>query len=303
MIRFAVIHRAKDGLALSASTDVDSGVELRDSKRYAKLLSKKSRQFPVRSIMHVGRFNVCFTTEADVCFLMICETTFATVLAYSFLDDLKKEFLGQYTRGAVEKAIRPYSFIEFDAHIQKAKQRYNSTRTLNTRINLSDLNEELKNNPPYEITESELGMITSMDGGTKAYKATTIGTSRSKLSPLSWFASISLLLSALCALLNLIRIVPYLSHHDEDEVPWKTISLAFFLSSIANLLQCYALLHPLRFRQLLSWICAVTSLFFLYYLNDLRDNSQVTFHLVATICITFYIWKRTLQGKLPNYDV
>ena len=58
MIRFAVIHRAKDGLALSASTDMESGVELRECKRYAKLISRKARQFPVRCTMSVGRFRI-----------------------------------------------------------------------------------------------------------------------------------------------------------------------------------------------------------------------------------------------------
>ena len=58
MIRFAVVHRAKDGLALSASTDMDSGIELRDSKRFAKILSRKARQFPVRCTMTVGRFKI-----------------------------------------------------------------------------------------------------------------------------------------------------------------------------------------------------------------------------------------------------
>lgn len=58
MIRFAVVHRAKDGLALSASTDIDSGIELRDSKRFAKILSRKARQFPVRCTMTVGRFKI-----------------------------------------------------------------------------------------------------------------------------------------------------------------------------------------------------------------------------------------------------
>jgi hypothetical protein len=58
MIRFAVVHRSKDGLALSASTDIDSGIELRDSKRYSKMLSRKARQFPVRCTMTVGRFKI-----------------------------------------------------------------------------------------------------------------------------------------------------------------------------------------------------------------------------------------------------
>ena len=114
MIKFAVVHRASDGLALSASTDMEAGVELRESKRLSKLLSRKARNYPVRSTMEVGRFRIFFTTESDVCFLLICEVNFAAVLAFSFLDDLKREFLMKYTKGAVEKALRPYSFIDFD---------------------------------------------------------------------------------------------------------------------------------------------------------------------------------------------
>lgn len=48
-----------------------------------------------------------------MCFLVICEINFAEVLAFSFLDDLKKEFLAKYPKTAVEKAVRPYSFIDF----------------------------------------------------------------------------------------------------------------------------------------------------------------------------------------------
>lgn len=44
---------------------------------------------------------------------MICEVSYAPVLAFSFLDDVKREFLQQYPKPAIEKAVRPYSFIEF----------------------------------------------------------------------------------------------------------------------------------------------------------------------------------------------
>ena len=60
MIKFAVVHRARDGLALSASTDTEAGVELRESKRFAKLLSRKARNYPVRSTMAVGRFRILY---------------------------------------------------------------------------------------------------------------------------------------------------------------------------------------------------------------------------------------------------
>ena len=54
-----------------------------------------------------------FLTENDVCCLMICEKSYAAVLAFSFLDDIKKEFLQQYPKPAIEQTVRPYSFIEF----------------------------------------------------------------------------------------------------------------------------------------------------------------------------------------------
>ena len=302
MIRFAVIHRAKDGLALSASTDVESGVELRESKRYAKIISKKARQFPIRSIMQVGRFNVCFLTESEVCFLMICEASYAQVLGYSFLEDLKKDFLNQYTRGAVEKAVRPYSFIEFDANIQKVKQRYNSTRTMNTRVNLSEINDELSKNPPYQVTEHDLG-VSQLNGPTSSFTATPVGHT-SKLIPLSWIAKLSCALSLVCAVLNVIRLVPFVSQHDvEADSSWMSISLIFFFSAVINLLQSFLLLYPVSRRQVLSWACAFVTVAFLYMLNDYRNNVQVAFHMASNFFITFTTWKRTVLGKLPNYNV
>ena len=45
--------------------------------------------------------------------MMVCEENYAAVLAFSFLDDLQQEFLTQYPKQAIEKVVRPYSFIEF----------------------------------------------------------------------------------------------------------------------------------------------------------------------------------------------
>ena len=44
-----------------------------------------------------------------------------------------------------------------DNYIQKTKQKYNNTRQLYTRIDLSQISTELKNNPPFEVPESDLG--------------------------------------------------------------------------------------------------------------------------------------------------
>ena len=45
--------------------------------------------------------------------------------------------------------------------IQKTKQKFNSPRSLTTRINLTDMTTEFKLRPPYEVTESDLGIVSN----------------------------------------------------------------------------------------------------------------------------------------------
>lgn len=43
-----------------------------------------------------------------------------------------------------------------DTFIQKTKQRYNSPRSLSTRINLADMQTEIKLRPPYKLSPEDL---------------------------------------------------------------------------------------------------------------------------------------------------
>ena len=54
-----------------------------------------------------------FISSLDVTTLMLCESTYPTVLAFSFLDELQKDFLINYDKGKVTDVKRPYAFIEF----------------------------------------------------------------------------------------------------------------------------------------------------------------------------------------------
>lgn len=56
-----------------------------------------------------------------------------------------------------------------DSIIQKTKQKYNNSRTLYTKIDLSGVSEVLKNNPPYEVNERELGTPGYVSNGTTAH--------------------------------------------------------------------------------------------------------------------------------------
>lgn len=58
---------------------------------------------------------LCFsfiTTLGLSCFAM-CEATYPSILAFSFLNEIMKEFLTKYELTKVNVVRRPYSFIEF----------------------------------------------------------------------------------------------------------------------------------------------------------------------------------------------
>ena len=46
-----------------------------------------------------------------------------------------------------------------DTFIQKTKQRYNSPRSLSTKINLADMQTEIKLRPPYQLSPEDLQAI------------------------------------------------------------------------------------------------------------------------------------------------
>ncbi len=51
-----------------------------------------------------------------------------------------------------------YIIVFLESFLTKTKQRYNSPRTLSTRVNLADMSMELRLRPPHEVTELEYEM-------------------------------------------------------------------------------------------------------------------------------------------------
>ena len=45
--------------------------------------------------------------------MMLCTENYPNVLAFSFLDELQKEFITTYNMMKTNTAVRPYCFIEF----------------------------------------------------------------------------------------------------------------------------------------------------------------------------------------------
>lgn len=139
-----MIARVADGLPLSASVQDDQqqlGVGNTEYQNQAKMLFKKlNNQSFSRSTIETGPYNFHYLIENGVCYLVLTEKSFSKRLAFSFLEDLQNEFNSQFG-SRVNTVNRPYSFIEFDTYIQKAKKSFMDSRA---RRNLSSLNSELQ---------------------------------------------------------------------------------------------------------------------------------------------------------------
>nr|CAG4635818.1 EOG090X0HBC [Artemia franciscana] len=132
------------GIPVTASNmqDDEQGRSLVDYQNQAKMLMKKlDARGPERCSIETPPFIFHYLIKDEVCYLVLSEKTFSRKLAFSYLDDLQQEFSSQYGR-KVATVSRPYSFIEFDNYIQKAKKTYIDPRA---RRNLGTLNNELLN--------------------------------------------------------------------------------------------------------------------------------------------------------------
>jgi len=138
-----MIARLADGLPLAASMQEDeqAGRNLLEYQNQAKQLFRRMNQSsPSRGSLETGGYHFHYFIERGVSYLVLCEHNFSKKLAFAYLEDLQTEFSSQYgTR--VDTVSRPYSFIEFDTYIQKAKKSYMDSRA---RRNLSHLNTELQ---------------------------------------------------------------------------------------------------------------------------------------------------------------
>jgi vesicle transport protein SEC22 len=145
MVLMTMIARVFDGLPLAASVQEDeqTGKSILEYQNQAKRLFKTlSDNSPQRCSIETGNGQYIFhyIIEQQSCFLTLTEMHFSKKNAYAFLDDLAQEFHNQYGH-KINTATRPYSFIEFDTYIQKAKKTYSDNRG---RRNLNNLNTELQ---------------------------------------------------------------------------------------------------------------------------------------------------------------
>ncbi|XP_063972620.1 vesicle-trafficking protein SEC22b-B [Diachasmimorpha longicaudata] len=143
MVLFTMIARIADGLPLAATMQEDeqSGKSILEYQNQAKMLFRKlAPQSPARCTIETGPYLFHYLIENDVCYLVLCERNWSKRLAYSYLEDIAQEFHTQYGK-RVNTVTRPYTFIEFDTYIQKAKKSYSDGRS---RRNMNALNSQLQ---------------------------------------------------------------------------------------------------------------------------------------------------------------
>jgi len=143
MVLMTMIARIQDGLPLAASMQEDeqSGRSLLEYQNQAKQLFKKmNASSPLKGSLESGPYLFHYMIDRGICFLALCDRAFSKKLSFTYLEDLQTEFMTQYG-SRVDTVSRPYSFIEFDTYIQKAKKSYMDSRA---RRNLNNLNTELQ---------------------------------------------------------------------------------------------------------------------------------------------------------------
>ncbi|XP_073161217.1 vesicle-trafficking protein SEC22a isoform X2 [Lepidochelys kempii] len=357
MILCASVVRVRDGLPLSASTDYEQSMGMQQCRKYFKTLSKKLAQLPDRCMLKAGQYNIryhspercfcgnrvraglhytvnyvsvyttafllpIFISSLGVSYMMLCTENYPSVLAFCFLDELQKEFITTYNMMRTNTAIRPYCFIEFDNFIQRTKQRYNNPRSLSTKINLADMQTEIKLRPPYQISMSELG---STNGFAHLSAAEFKGTGKISTAPHQRLEAVTLpgivsfILSLLCGALNLIRgfhaIESLLQNEGED----FSYVIAFFLGTAACLYQvggdwtsnivdareneCYLFLYCTSWRNVKSFLTFGLICLCNMYLYELRNLWQLFFHVTVGAFSALQIRLRQPQGKSPDYNV
>ncbi|XP_038646016.1 vesicle-trafficking protein SEC22a isoform X5 [Scyliorhinus canicula] len=202
-VLFASVVRVRDGLPLSASTDFEQNKGVQEVKKHLKVLSKKLGHLPDRCTLKGVQYTIHFISSLGLGYMMICAENYPNVLAFCFLDELQREFITLYDTMRINIAVRPYSFIEFDNYIQKTKQRFNNPRSLSTKINLADMQTEIKLRPAHQLTMLDLGTV---NGNAHAHTAPCKGIApNQRLEPVTLPGIVSCLLCVLCAALNLIR--------------------------------------------------------------------------------------------------
>ncbi|NXW61119.1 SC22C protein, partial [Eurystomus gularis] len=113
MIFFACVVRVRDGLPLSASTDFHFNQGFLECRKRLKALSSILARYPSRGTAKGRDLSIHFLSSGDIACMAICSSSYSTVMAFCFLEELQWEFAASYDPTSINLASRPYAFLEF----------------------------------------------------------------------------------------------------------------------------------------------------------------------------------------------
>ncbi|PSR73442.1 hypothetical protein PHLCEN_2v10734 [Hermanssonia centrifuga] len=147
MVRSTIVVRASDALPLAATVDDEQTEQaLQEHKQQAKLVFRRiTPNTEPRCSIESGQYTLHYLIADNVVYLVIADKSYPRKLAFSYLDELSKEFTTSY--GAKVEAVRkPYAFVGFDTFMGKTTRLYQDTRSAGAggSNNLDKLNDELQ---------------------------------------------------------------------------------------------------------------------------------------------------------------
>ncbi|KAG6907834.1 hypothetical protein DXG01_007216 [Tephrocybe rancida] len=145
MVRSTVIVRASDALPLAASVDDEQTEQsLQEHKQQSKLIFRRiTPNSEPRCSIESGQYTLHYLISDNVVFLTIADKSYPRKLAFSYLDELSKEFATTYGP-KVETVRKPYAFVGFDTFMSKTARLYRDTRTATATSGLDRLNDDLQ---------------------------------------------------------------------------------------------------------------------------------------------------------------
>uniref|UniRef100_A0A8D0DTP8 SEC22 homolog C, vesicle trafficking protein n=1 Tax=Salvator merianae TaxID=96440 RepID=A0A8D0DTP8_SALMN len=301
MILFACVVRVRDGLPLSASTDFHLDQDFLECRKKLKALSAILSRYPDRGTAVERDLSIHFHSSGDVACMGICTSSYPTVMAFLFLEELHWEFATSYDTTRVGLVSRPYAFLEFDNVIQKIKNRFSYANCAQTDFNLDRIQEELSLRPPalVKLEDAELRNGV-MNGHVELHVENTPA---HRMQPVSALGILSLVLNIMCGALNLIRGIHLLEYSFQEDHTGIGNVIAFLLPFLACFLLCYLYLFYSSARKIKAFVLFVTVCVCNIYLFGLRNVWQILFHIGVALLSSHQILTRQVAEKQPDFGV
>lgn len=302
MILFACVVRVRDGLPLSASTDFHLNKDFLECRKRLKALSLILAQYPDRGTATGRGFSIHFHSSGDIACMGICSSSYPTVMAFCFLEELHWKFSASYDTTSTSLATRPYAFLEFDNVIQKVKYHFNYTSCSQMKNNLEKIQEDLKFHPPVllklEDTELMNGMI---NGHIEVHVGSEVPSYR--MQPVTPLGILSLVLNIMCGALNLIRGVHLAEYSFQEDHEGVGNVIAFLLSFLACIFQCCLFLFHSSAKKMKAFVLIFSICLCNIYLYGLRNIWQILFHIGVASLSSYQILTRQLMEKQSDFGV